>query len=340
MNGNSDFLLLFASCFPVKGASRSLIVDSARSQLFFIGNDHYEILQEAKKRKWTDILDEYDEESQSQLNGLAGFLEKNQLSHWTDEPERFPDIDLRWDAPSVITNAIIDSDASSSHDWRQIFGQLIEVGCRDIQLRFYDETDLDLVDNIMSMLAGSYIKSVEFLLRHRPEYTRKYLTGLVEKYIRVKSLIIHSSPKDQILRHHNYRNYGQMGNVVLIRQVIGSSAHCGFVTKDYFVYSNVQTFAEFRNYNSCLNRKIGIDVQGNIRNCPALPRIYGNIGRDRIGDLITDEFREVWGVSKDQIDTCKVCEFRYVCPDCRAFVKEPFSKPLKCNYDPYTMEWK
>ena len=38
----------------------------------------------------------------------------------------------------------------------------------------------------------------------------------------------------------------------------------------------------------------------------------------------------------------KDCEFRYICTDCRVFIQEDaniLSKPLKCNYNPYTALW-
>ena len=70
---------------------------------------------------------------------------------------------------------------------------------------------------------------------------------------------------------------------------------------------------------------------------------YGNIREvslkkalNRIG------FKEYWKISKNQIEICKQCEFRYVCSDCRAYVDQPgsiYSKPLKCGYDPYSNKW-
>lgn len=48
------------------------------------------------------------------------------------------------------------------------------------------------------------------------------------------------------------------------------------------------------------------------------------------------------GITKDKVSVCKDCEFRYICTDCRAFVSspdDPYSKPAKCSYDPYTATW-
>ena len=38
----------------------------------------------------------------------------------------------------------------------------------------------------------------------------------------------------------------------------------------------------------------------------------------------------------------KDCKFRYICTDCRAYLANPndmYSKPLKCNYNPYSATW-
>jgi len=45
---------------------------------------------------------------------------------------------------------------------------------------------------------------------------------------------------------------------------------------------------------------------------------------------------------EDQIETCKICEYRYICSDCRAFTinNDLYQKPLKCNYNPQSMKWK
>ena len=190
-----------------------------------------------------------------------------------------------------------------------------------------------LVDN-------SYIKSLEIILQYNPLFTKKYLTSLIEENIRIKYFTFYNSPKDELYR---YGDGTGMGNIIYIKDEIESSNHCGIINIDYFALTEPRTFAEFKNFNSCLNRKIGIDINGDIKNCPSLKTVYGNIRKDKIRNIISEEFKEVWFIKKDQIETCKICEFRYVCSDCRAFTTDNsnlFSKPEKCGYDPISMEWK
>ena len=123
---------------------------------------------------------------------------------------------------------------------------------------------------------------------------------------------------------------------------ITSSNHCGMISTDYFTI-NIKTFTEAQQHNTCLNRKISIDTEGYIRNCPSMKEHYGNIKDTTLQEaLVHPDFKKYWFVNKDQISVCKDCEFRYICTDCRAYIENPedmYSKPLKCGYNPYTCEW-
>lgn len=67
-----------------------------------------------------------------------------------------------------------------------------------------------------------------------------------------------------------------------------------------------------------------------------MKQCYGNIKSTSLVDVCAlRKFRSYWFITKDKIKVCKDCEYRYVCNDCRAFVKHKFDKPKKCNYDPY-----
>ena len=74
-------------------------------------------------------------------------------------------------------------------------------------------------------------------------------------------------------------------------------------------------------------------------------KVFGNIHNDNFNLLKiikTNDFRKFWTVKKDDVDVCKDCEFRYICLDCRAYLSDPnniYSKPQKCNYDPYNNIW-
>lgn len=49
-----------------------------------------------------------------------------------------------------------------------------------------------------------------------------------------------------------------------------------------------------------------------------------------------------WSISKDYVDECKDCEYRYVYKDCRPMNEENenvLSKGKNCMYNPYKGKW-
>ncbi len=74
-----------------------------------------------------------------------------------------------------------------------------------------------------------------------------------------------------------------------------------------------------------------------------MKKIYGHIAKDNILDILKNkDFQKVATIRKDDIEICQDCEFRYICMDCRAYTLDEnngFSKPKKCNYDPYQNKW-
>ena len=70
---------------------------------------------------------------------------------------------------------------------------------------------------------------------------------------------------------------------------------------------------------------------------------FGNIKDTSLEEAINKpSFKDLWGIRKDDIDVCKDCEFRYMCLDCRCFIKDKkniFSQPAKCPYNPYIAKW-
>ena len=180
------------------------------------------------------------------------------------------------------------------------------------------------------------LQSLELIIPYKDEKKEEY----IELYTNINFLnqiYVHSSPEDNIVELDNNPLY----SIVYINDLILDSSHCGNINPGYF-NSNITLFSENNNFNSCLNKKIGIDFQGNIKNCPTMNYSFGNIQDVSIKNYITDQkFQALWKIKKDDIQTCKDCEFRYICTDCRAFHTDEdlLLKPKKCSYNPYSCEW-
>ncbi len=333
-----DFFLLFSNCIPVKGASRSVIVDLQREEMFFIPNELHDLIKELNEKPFDLVLDSYDSESAEYLHKCINYLKSNELGFWTNTPLFFNDLDLSWDSPSIITNAIIDVKHDSFHPWKKIFDELEDLGCKDLQLRFYDFISPTQLSDILQLLEKRRIKSVEIILKFDALYKKSIALALTKSYHRIRTLFFHSSIKDEVFIMNDGKSALSMGNIVYLKQVIDSNSHCGNIGTSSFTFG-ISSFTEAINFNSCLNRKVSIDYNGDIKNCPTLSKVYGNIRTHKISEILDLDFTKIWHVNKDQINVCKDCEFRYVCTDCRGFLVDDFAKPIKCTYDPYTTEW-
>jgi SPASM domain peptide maturase of grasp-with-spasm system len=336
--GGEPVFALFACCIPVKGARRSTLCDVQRGSFQFIPNGLYEILTEHAGKTAAEIKAAYDHEYDEEIDEYLEFLLRHEFGFWCDDPAKFPPLDLTWEAPERITNAILDVDARSDHDYARILAELDDLGCKALEVRCFHGCALAELRAILEAARYGRLRSIDLLVGDGPELTPEALADLAARHGRVSGIVVHSAPEARRLPP------SRTGVVVEYRtERIDSPSCCGKVYPGYFVVE-LETFAEGQRHNTCLNRKISVDARGEIRNCPSMARSFGNLRETSLHSALAHrDFAALWSINKDQIDICKDCEFRYLCIDCRAYLKDErdlYSKPSKCAYDPYTAEWR
>lgn len=330
------YFRLHANCIPVKGASRSTICDLQRQRHILIPNGLHEILTAHRDSTVDEIKAAYDHQHDDVIDEYFEHLIQQGVGFWCDDPEAFPELSLEWDRPERITNALIDVDDDSTHDYASIFSQLDDLFCKAVQLRFYSPVDADGVSDVLQHSADGRLRSIEVLMP-AASWDIPALASLAESYPRLSRIYLYGADETRrmTLNPHNT-------HLVWHEEVVDGPSCCGQVHPEYFV-THIDVFTEAQEHNSCLNRKVSIDREGEIRNCPSMPLSYGNVDDTSLHSAVMQrDFQELWSINKDQIDVCKDCEFRYVCTDCRAFIEDPddrYSKPSKCGYDPYTATW-
>ena len=305
----NNFFRLYACCLLVKGAKRSMICDVQRTTFYLIPNGLYDILNTHKGKSIGEIKEIYEHQYDEVIDEYFGFLIANEYVFWCNKEdlELFPDLDLFWDAPAHATNAVVDVSENSNHDFKSIFEQFETLGCKHFQLRVFVTKPLSYFEDILQELENRRIISVEFIIEYSHETDFESLKMLVYKYPRVHNFIVHSANENKI-----YNDNSGMGNIVFVKQVVDDESHCGIISSDYFSI-NLKTFTESQKHNTCLNRKISIDADGNIKNCPSMVKNYGNLRDITLKEAIEKQgFKQMWTIHKDQIEICKDCEFRQV----------------------------
>jgi SPASM domain peptide maturase of grasp-with-spasm system len=334
---NHHFFRLFACCVPVKGARRSVVCDIQRGSYFFIPNGLYEILTEHGGKTLEAIRAAYGPEDHATIDQYFAYLEEKEAGFWCDDPSRFPALDLSWEAPERISNAIIDVGPEFEQPFAELLAQLDDLGCQAVQVRFFRRCTLLELEALLGACSKGRLRSVEILVAHTPELSPSGLESVCRAHPRLLRLTVYGAPMTEIVP---LRGLGV--SIWYLEDKLDSPACCGEVHPAYFV-ANIQLFSEAQRFNTCLNRKLSVDQHGYIRNCPSMPKSHGHVRDTSLhAALARREFRDLWQVNKDQIDVCRDCEFRYICTDCRAYIAEPqdrFSKPSKCTYDPYAAKW-
>ncbi len=329
-------LCLFSSCLMVKGNQRSIICDTNRYDFEFIPNSLAQLLEEEVGKTKNEILEKYSE-YQEVISEYFDFLEDKEFIFWAENPEFFPKIEFNWHSPSKISNAIIDIRKGIDFNIGEIYEQLDNLGCTNIQLRFFEPINIENLDTYLEETLDKMFRSIEIILPLTSELERNF-KSIIDKHRRIISITLTNASENKLL----YDAQGRFGNVVMVKNEIRSEIHCGNFHLGLFM-TNIELFTESQYHNTCLNRKISIDVDGNIKNCPSMAQSFGNIRDTTLEEVLAHpDFKKYWNVKKDHIAVCRDCEFRHICTDCRAYIENPedmYSKPLKCGYNPYTAEW-
>lgn len=329
---------IYSSCIPVKGCLRSVICDLQRHKTYYIPNSLYDLIKKYKGQSIQFVKGCANLEDHKFIDEYFEFLVREDLIFFTETPNQFPDLGLIWKSPSHITNAIIDVSELSALPWQSILADLDNLGCKFLQIRFFSDESLSGIKNVLDIMEGKIIEGVDIFLRYDPQILPNEYIGFLNNNSRMSILYLFNHEINECFYTAPYND----GHIFYIKENISTSLHCGQIfPKDFSI--NIPTFTESHHHNSCLNRKIAIDVEGNIKNCPSMPNSFGNIRDITLLEALEHrDFKKYWNITKDHVEVCKDCEFRYICTDCRAYIENPddvYSKPLKCGYNPYTCEW-
>jgi SPASM domain peptide maturase of grasp-with-spasm system len=330
---------LFACCICIRGFSRSIILDHQRNLYSFIPNNLCDFIQlkpEFNKKELKDYMNG----DIDIVNNILTFMNKEEyiFEFNSKTTEIFPHLNFDFEYPAKISNCIFDVEDDYSYLNKELVNTITKYGCKDIQLRFYKEVDIQILEKILFIFDNTKIKSIDIISSYIKE-DNDLITSFLHKYKRIKSIFFYNSPSDlkSILNSNTL-----WGNIIYMPQKINPQNNCGEISETYFS-NNITLFTESQHYNTCLNRKICIDANGDFKNCPSMSRSFGNIKDTTLEEALNKPgFKDLWGIRKDDIDVCKDCEFRYMCTDCRAFIKDPdsiYSQPAKCPYNPYIAKW-
>jgi len=334
------YIVPVAHCIFVKGASRTVLCDLQRQQLWFVPADMQHMLEMPGIRTLGEVYADAGPENEETLDEYFSFLLEKEAIFLTPhraDADRFTTLPLKNEYCSTIQNAIIDIKHWKAPSCFKSMAELVQLGCEHIQFRFFTPADFTTVAAIAACAADTGLRSVDFLIPWSETWEQQSFEYFLISNQRVGRLVFYHAPKNETQQF-----LSGLSTVQYTMQHIADQRSCGIVQPGLFVINQAH-FSESQNHNTCLNRKISIDAEGYIKNCPSMAENFGNINDTTFAEALQKPgFKKYWNITKTGIAVCKDCEFRHICTDCRAYLENPddiYSKPLKCGYDPYTATW-
>ena len=215
--------------------------------------------------------------------------------------------------------------------------ELNQSGVKFVEIRFYHETNFSQIEKLFQIFENSKIRGIELLLNYQEGIDFDILS---KKYQRICKIGLFFKSEVELQDYYNHKD--DLINFSLNVGAFHNNNHCGSINVNNFDV-NIFMYLDSLNFNTCLNKKISISQTGEIKNCPSMTSSFGNISDTKFSEVvINSDFTKLWKITKKLVNVCKICEFRYICTDCRVFLEDPldnYSKPLKCGYDPITGIW-
>jgi len=339
---DSFYFLFWSNCIPVKGFQRSIIYDIFRYRYLFTSNLFVDLYKEYSDYPIGQIKELTKHQYDRGLQKFHNFFVNNDYGIYTDIVDTFPAISLNYEMPFPITNALLDINTNDiQYDIFRVLEMMSDIGVNAVQIRDYGSMNLNYIKQIATKTNRSSIEYIEIFSNYSKNYKKNHFSFL-EKNYRLKNIFFYSSPFDAHLKFENERK----ASVVFKKKRINFKSECGQITESRFRVNRL-AFTESCSFNNCLHKKISISCNGDIVNCPSFLQKFGNINKMDSADLLNvinnNDFKKYWFITKDLIDVCKDCEFRYMCTDCRCFIKDTkniYSQPINCTYNPYICKWK
>jgi SPASM domain peptide maturase of grasp-with-spasm system len=338
-------LKLFSNCIPVKGKHNSIVCDLQRGDYEFIPNDLYNILKKFDGKKSVDEVKVFFENQYDDIiDEYFDFLLKKEFIFYTSTPNYYPKMDMKFNYPFEVSNAIMEIDSNDVRILR-VIDSLDKINCKFLEIRSYEEVSISVIELILNYISDNemIISSINIIIQFYENINHSELTKIMKKHPRVANFVIVNS----IYEERIILDEKKQTSIFFTKEKINGNLHCGKIYP-YLFAINIKSFTESLHHNSCLHKKISIDKEGNIKNCPSMTKSFGNIHDTTLEETLNHkDFKKYWNLTKDNIEVCKDCEFRYICTDCRAYTERThenkegldISKPLKCGYNPYIGEW-
>lgn len=210
---------------------------------------------------------------------------------------------------------------------------------------FYKENNVNIAVSVYSYEAAEHDKVTGVTGSH--EKTTRALALLQEKEVPCRTATICmdgvclGEKKGAILNLEGKQDPARMVGRANLRLMNKELIEKKMITRESYFSSYIRQesvrYALHR--HNCFGSKLYIAADLEVYPCVMERRFcHGNLHNKTLQELVRPEILEL---TKDKIEVCHDCEYRYACYDCRpdSMGQDRYAKPWYCSYDPYTGQW-
>lgn len=222
----------------------------------------------------------------------------------------------------VFTNGLLITDA--------FLDKCVEYG---VKLAFSIYSDSSEVHEKITLVSGSHQKTVDAIERAKARgiacRTSTIVMEMNERRYECKMCDNHRRDYPRVTGNADLSLYTE---TLLKKKLIHPD--------NFSLPVDFSTYMMRKEYNTCFGTKVYIDTDLDVYPCVMERRLaHGNIKNKSLEEIVQEDIKRL---NKDRVDTCKDCEYRYLCHDCRPdslHGDNTHAKPWHCPYDPYSGEW-
>lgn len=300
----TEYFKIFSHNIPVKGKERSAIYNLQRSDIKFIPNSLFDVLEKLEIQSIEEVKQQVKPEEIIIFESYIEFLLKNDFGFLTTDPQEYPKMSMQWRTPNKINTAVVEYDFNDpAYSLQELIHQLDNLLCTHIEVRLkvrdcndivtFSDYTKDLVFRSVSLIV-EYVVGVEEVTEH--------VFGDNEKF---DYIIVHNYPKSGMFskKFENQINY-------LEENIYEGLHQRNFPNNNHIV--NVKYFTESQKYHTYYNKRICVSWNGDMKNCLLHANDFGNVNNVAVREVIeSNEFRELWNVNADRVIDYKEDELRF-----------------------------
>jgi SPASM domain peptide maturase of grasp-with-spasm system len=329
MSNDNLYFKLFSSCIPVKGYKESIIYDLQYRNFYPISNILYDVLVANENRSVGELKLHFDNDFDQGIDSYFNLFVEENIGQLVEKETSFPKLDLSYKHYSLIEYAIIEYRFfNPDYNISKAIDQVLETGCEYIQFRFFGKVNIDVIIKVFEQINVSKVKGVEVYIDGSEVQFPEDIDSMFQDFKHIINIVLYNCIGDE---------WPFKSTKIVSTKVNIDPFMSDFVCPDSYDV-NMHLFTLAQQYHSALYAKVSICIDGSIKNYVSHKPTYGFIQAGNLLEIVkSDSFQQVWNISRNNIEKCKDCKFRFACTYNSNLIKKEDKYHLvdDCSYDPY-----